>query len=470
MKQLQEKWVKLQNLSGALFLFDIEKKRFMLNANTCRFFEIDGPMAALIANINLGADISTAKQDYQDKFPEQNIEETLNELFTLYSQGFITGEDHFMEKPPKTPKATTSLCLIMATDCNLRCRYCFAEGGSYKHSRQLMSAKVAENAVDFLMKKSGWLRNLELSFFGGEPCLNFNVIKRTVEYAEKAAQSHQKKVNFNITTNATLLNEENMDFFLAHDFGFIVSIDGPKEVNDKFRVFPSGSGSHDVVVSRLKELLSKYPQLKDKVTIRATFTEQTTQITATLDYLKGLGFKNISIEPVISKNQNCQISQKAVAEVMDEYDKAAKYYVESIKRGEAYQFFHMHQMFFQVAEGQRRFTQCGAGAGYLAVDPEGEVYPCHRLVGDKRYLMGNVSDSTLNPELTRVFAQASIVEKAECKGCWARYVCGGGCHATAILFNDQILKPHSVECTLMQHRIKLGAWIYSQIKNPNSSY
>jgi uncharacterized protein len=457
-----EKWNSLLDLKDSPFLFDVENKKFLFDVNTCNFCEIDAEVGYAVLCILKGTCFSDLQTEFARLFPQSRLEEVIKELHMLYLTRFLSTDDRLSRVRQRHNSFVSALCLIMATDCNLRCKYCFAEGGNYNHPRKLMSSAVAKKAIDFLVDNSG--KQVEVSFFGGEPLLNFEVIKQTVDYAENVGTKSGKKFSFNITTNATLLNSEIMDFLFAHDFSYVISIDGPEEVNDLLRVFPNGSGTYDLIVSKLKEFIRRHPSVKEKITLRGTFTSQTSDITRSLYHLKQLGFKDISLEAVATEDERFQINGNNLNHILREYDRTAKGYLETIKSGEELRFFHMHQLFFQVAQGTQRVTQCGAGSGYLAVDPDGAIYPCHRLVGDFEFIMGNVFEGTLNPKIVKMFKCATVNDKQDCRECWARYICGGGCHATAIQFNKNILSPYRVECELMKHRIKLGAWIYSNLE------
>jgi uncharacterized protein len=459
-----QKWDSLGDLKDCLFLFDVENKKFMFNENTCNFCEIDAPVGRVVSCILAGTSFRDMEAEFVRLFPQESLKEVLDELHTLQLKRFITADDRLSRIGERRRRFVSALCLIMATDCNLRCKYCYAGGGNYKHPRKLMNTVVAEKSIDFFVGNSGRLAPLEVSFFGGEPLLNFEVIKDTVHYAEKVGPQHGKKFSFTVTTNGTLLTPEMMDFFVEHDFSYIISIDGPKELNDLFRVFPSGCGTYDMVISKLREFTGRHPNVYRKITLRGTFTSQTKDITKSLYHLKQLGFKDISLETAATEDESFQINENNMSSILEEYDKTAKAYLETIKSGDDLRFFHMHQLFFQVAEGTQRITQCGAGFGYLAVDPDGTIYPCHRLVGDSRFTMGSVFQNTLDPKIVEMFERSTVNHKQDCRKCWARYICGGGCHATALQFNKDILQPYKIECELMKHRIKLGAWIYSQLE------
>ncbi|PVX24173.1 MAG: hypothetical protein CW691_08420 [Candidatus Bathyarchaeum sp.] len=458
-----EKWNKLLELKDSLYQFDFENRNYLIDTNSCNFCEIDLNAKQLVSQITKGTSFNKMKEGCSDLFSYDSLVEVLDELFMLYSNGFLVSQNKVSTINELKDQPVSTLCLIMATDCNLRCRYCFAKGGSYNLTRKKMSSYVAETSVDFLLANSWRKKSLSLSFFGGEPLLNLDVIKRTVRYAKKMGKKHKKKFSFNITTNGTILNQDIMDFLVKNDFGIIISLDGPKEVNDKQRVFPNGSGTYELVANNLEKFVKRYPKMRHKITIRGTITIKTKDISKSLYHLKKLGFSIMSLETVMTQNTEFEINDENISKIFREYNKVAKRYLESLKTGDNFSFFHLHQMFFQVSEGTQRISQCGAGVGYLSIDPEGEIYPCHRFVGDSRFVMGTVFHNEVDPKIKDVFRHSSVNNKEDCKNCWAKYICGGGCHATAIQFNDDILKPHKIECELMKHRIKLGTWIYSQL-------
>lgn len=449
----------------SLYLFDVKDRMYLLDKNSCYFCEITSQMKNVLASLVQGMSLDQMREEYIRLFPDHSINEVLGELTYLFSSGLIASEDIVSRLVENKSHLISALCLILASDCNLRCKYCFADGGSYSLKRKKMAPEIAAKSVDILFENSGRRRVVALSFFGGEPLMNFETLQYCVEYSEMLCKKYDKRISYNLTTNATLLNAEMMDFFIKHDFSYIISLDGSKEENDKFRVKPNGTGTYDSVVAKLNEFIMHNQQVKDKVTIRATFTSETKNISQSLYHLKELGFKNISIEPCFSKNGDFQLCDANLNKIKDEYNRVAEQYLVSLQKGDKFSFFHMHQLFFQVAEGTKRTAQCGAGSGYLTIDPDGNIYPCHRLVGDSRYAMGSVISKKLDRNVRKIFQLASVSSKTECESCWAKYICGGGCHATAIKFNDNILKPFNIECELMKHRIKLGAWLYSKLQD-----
>jgi uncharacterized protein len=459
---LERKWSDLLRLQQSVHTFRVKNKHFCFDVHKCSFFEIDAPTSAVLQAI---LDQRPWQETIAGPGGEVGCEkfvEAVDELHLLQEEGHFQAEDT-LSRRRRLNTSLGSLCLIMATDCNLRCKYCFAHGGDYSKERKKMDFAVARKAVDYLIEKSGNRKDLAISFFGGEPLLNFGTIQRAVRYAREAASRRKKTVDFSITTNGTLLNDEMMSFFLAEGFSFIVSLDGPPDINDLYRVNRNGKGTYRRVVERLSRYSELYPDFKKKVTIRGTFPGESPDLVRSLEHLVSLGFSSISLEPTTMATAEFAVSEEHLEPLLGEYDRVADFYARCLRNGKHFSFFHILQLFEQVAEGPRRITQCGAGSGYLAIDPDGNIYPCHRIVANSKYLLGSVLGNTMNMPVQTLFREASVPYKKKCRQCWARYICGGGCHATAIHFHDDILEPYGIECTLMQHRIKLGAWVYSEL-------
>lgn len=392
------------------------------------------------------------------------LNEILDELDELVTTGLLSDDKKTTWPAASNVPAITTLALIMATDCNLRCRYCYADDGTYHQQRSLMDISVARQSVDFLVRKSRQSKEVGISFFGGEPMLNFRCMEKVVPYATEQFEKNGKECTFGITTNGTLLTPAKVKFMEDHHFSYIISIDGRPEIHDKNRILPDNTGSYKSVIRRLETLANAFPDFYDKVTIRATFTGQDHDLVSCLSHLHSLGFSRISIESCSAVPKHFGITAENLDEVLADYDFVAQWYLEQLKSEDKFSFNHFTQLLEQVAEGTRRISQCGAGRGYLAVSPAGVLYPCHRLVGNRSFAMGSVFTGT-NPEIQHLFGSATVPYKPKCLSCWARYICGGGCHATAIQFNQNILQPYEIECSLMKHRIKLGAWLFSQLSD-----
>lgn len=461
---LDRQWSDLKRLQQSVYVFHIKGKWFCFDVHSCAFCEIDAPTSAILKALLEEKSWEEAVSGFGSDDGLEKCAEIINELHILQKESYFQVEDTLTRKR-RLNASVGSLCLIMATDCNLRCKYCFADGGNYSKERKKMGLAVARKAVDFLLDKSGHRQELAISFFGGEPLLNFAAIHGTVLYAKDAAAARKKKIDFSITTNGTLFNDEMMAFFLAEGFSFIVSLDGPPDINDRFRVSKNDQGSYRLVVDKLSRYSELYPEFKERVTIRGTFASDKPELVRSLEHLVSLGFTSISLEPTTMATAAYAVTGENLGLLLDEYDRVADFYVRCLQNGQDFSFFHILQLFHQVAEGPQRITQCGAGSSYLAIDPDGKIYPCHRIVANDKYQLGSIFGNTMNMPVQTLFREASVPYKEKCRKCWARYICGGGCHATAIHFHDNIMEPYDIECTLMQHRIKLGAWVYSELAN-----
>lgn len=461
-------WNRLKRIAPHTKVFNVMGRNLCFNSITCFFCEIDEPTAAVFHELSIDASYDDVLLRFSQNPLLPPLDEIVSELMVLVESGYLSADDGLLEPPKNSVPTLTTLSLIMATDCNLRCRYCYADEGTYHRPRSLMDISTAKRAVDFLIRKSHRAKEVGISFFGGEPLLNYDCITQLVPYAIDRFECNGQRCSFSITTNGTLLTVDKVAFFEKYNFGYIVSLDGPQNINDQNRIFPDGTGSYDSVMRRLSQLADAYSGFSHKVTIRATFTGKDHDLVSSLSHLRTVGFSKISLESCSPVPKHLAIDKENLSDVLTDYDAAAKWYLEQLQSGDRFAFYHMHQLFFQVAEGTKRISQCGAGRGYLAVAPDGVLYPCHRLVGDETYAMGSVFTGA-DSKIQSLFGSVSVPYKQQCRSCWARYICGGGCHATAVQFNHDILQPFDVECELMKYRIKLGAWLYAQLTNNKGS-
>lgn len=344
------------------------------------------------------------------------------------------------------------MCLNVSHLCNLRCEYCFADGGTYNGAAENMSLDVARKAIDMIVSKSANRHNLEVDFFGGEPLLNFDVVKKTVEYARSIEKAHNKNFRFTITTNAMLLNDEIIDFFNKEMYNVVVSIDGRRSVHDCVRKTASGKGSFDTAIKnalRFKQLR------KGQYYIRGTYTALNKDFSQDVLFLNDLGFDQLSIEPVVlPENHRLAIKKEDSEQLKAEYDKLAEAYVERRKGEKWFNFFHFMLDIYNGPCESKRLVGCGAGNDYVAVAPNGNIYPCHQFDGEKDYVIGNVLDGTFNTEIPKFFAENNLLKKDKCRNCWAKYYCSGGCAANAIKYGGGINKPYELSCELMRKRIE----------------
>lgn len=346
-----------------------------------------------------------------------------------------------------------ALCLHIAHDCNLACKYCFAEEGEYHGRRAIMSYEVGKQALDFLVANSGSRVNLEVDFFGGEPLMNWQVVKDLVAYGRSLEEPNHKKFRFTITTNGVLLNDEVMEFVNKEMDNVVLSIDGRKEVHDNMRPFRGGQGSYDLIVPKFQKLAESRQQMNYYV--RGTYTHFNKDFSQDVLHLADLGFQQISVEPVVAEPKDAYaITQEDLPVLKEEYDKLAVELLKRRKEGTPVNFFH----FMIDLEGgpcvAKRLSGCGSGTEYLAVTPWGDLYPCHQFVGQDKFLMGNVYDGVSNTEIQDEFKCCNVYAKDKCKKCFAKFYCSGGCAANSYNFHGNINDAYDIGCELQKKRIE----------------
>ena len=354
-----------------------------------------------------------------------------------------------------------ALCLHIAHDCNLACKYCFAEEGEYHGRRAIMSYEVGKKALDFLIANSGQRRNLEVDFFGGEPLMNFQVVKDLVRYGREQEKIHNKHFRFTLTTNGLLLDEEVMAFVNEEMDNVVLSIDGRKEVNDFMRPSRNGKGSYDIILPKFIQLAESRNQTKYYV--RGTFTRNNLDFSKDVMHLAELGFKQISMEPVVSlPEEPYAITKEDIPTICEEYDKLAKYMIQTKKEGKGFNFFHFMVDLSGGPCVAKRLSGCGSGTEYLAVTPWGDIYPCHQFVGEEEFLLGNVDEGIKRDDLVEEFKYCNVYSKEECKKCFARYYCSGGCAANSYKFNDDINDVYHIGCELQRKRIECAIMLKAE--------
>lgn len=352
-----------------------------------------------------------------------------------------------------------ALCLNVAHTCNMKCTYCFAKQGDFGGRPGLMPLETAKRALDFLAAKSGEVRNLEVDFFGGEPLLNFDVVKETVAYGRELEKLWGKRFNFTLTTNALLLDEEALDYLISHDISLILSLDGRKEVNDRHRVLNNGQGSYDLIVPHIIMTRDRKPA---SFYVRGTFTRENLDFAQDFKHIVDLGIDALSLEPAVGEDEVFAIQKEDLPYVLREYENLTRLLLKYHEEGRDILFFHYNLDLQKGPCLAKRITGCGAGYEYLAVTPEGDIYPCHQFIGNHLYLMGNVKDGEINEQIRNIFASNNLNNKETCMECWARYFCGGGCHANNLRRNGDISVPDEVSCIM--HRKRIEGAIYLDIR------
>ncbi len=351
-----------------------------------------------------------------------------------------------------------AMCLHVAHDCNLRCKYCFASTGDFGVGRKLLDEATGKKAIDFLLENSKGRRNIELDFFGGEPLMNMEVVKYVVAYARSKEKEYNKNFRFTITTNGVLLNDEITEFLNKEMSNVVLSIDGRKETNDRFRPAINGKGSYDIIVPKFKELVEKRGQ--DQYYVRGTFTKYNLDFASDVMHLNELGFDQISVEPVVSPSTvDYALTEKELPQIYAEYEKLAKEMIERKKAGTGFNFFHFMLDLEQGPCAIKRLRGCGCGNEYVAVTPDGDIYPCHQFVGMEDWKMGSVYDGKINLDMKENFAKANVYSKEECRQCWAKFYCSGGCNANNLQYAGDILTPHKISCDLEKKRLECAIMI-----------
>lgn len=408
--------------------------------------------------------ISEVCQKHSD-ISEDEVLEVLEDIKQLKDEGKLFTEDKYLpiaSELQTRPTVLKALCLHIAHDCNLACKYCFAGEGEYCGDRSLMSFEVGKRALDYLIDHSGTRKNLEVDFFGGEPLMNFEVVKQLVEYARSREKDSGKNFRFTLTTNGILLDEEVMDFANKEMHNVVLSIDGRKETNDRMRVSRSGKGSYDIILPKFLEMAKRRNQ-KDYY-IRGTYTHYNTDFSKDILHLADLGFEQLAMEPVVaSPDKDYAIKPEDVPVLCDQYEKLAVEMLRRHRNGNGFTFFH----YMIDLEGgpciYKRVAGCGVGTEYMAVTPWGDFYPCHQFVGDPKYLMGNVYDGVTNSEVCQEFKKCNVYARPECNDCFARLFCSGGCAANAYHSTGSVTGIYELGCELHRKRIECAIMLNAAI-------
>lgn len=387
---------------------------------------------------------------------ESDVKEIFDDLEELRKSGKLFTEDEFANVAfdfKKRQSVVKALCLHVAHDCNLACKYCFAGEGEYKGDRALMSYDVGKRAFDFLVENSGTRHNLEVDFFGGEPLMNWDVVKKLVAYGHELEKTHDKKFRFTLTTNGVLLDDEVIEFANREMSNVVLSLDGRKEVHDRLRTTANGKGSYDLILPKFIKMAEKRGQ-KDYY-IRGTYTHYNTDFTSDILHMADLGFKEISIEPVVADpKEPYALKNEDLPKLLSEYDRLA---VEMLKRRRAGNGFNFYHYMIDLTGGPcivKRISGCGVGTEYMAVTPCGDFYPCHQFVGDPDFLMGNVYDGITNANVRDTFKLCNVYAHEECKTCFARLYCSGGCAANAYHATGSVNGIYELGCELHRKRIE----------------
>ena len=395
------------------------------------------------------------------RLSEKDILDCIKDIDTLKAKKQLFCEDIYADKADTLKNKNNvikALCLHVAHTCNLSCSYCFAGQGKYKGERAIMSFDVAKRAIDFLVENSGTRRNLEVDFFGGEPLMNFEVVKETVKYARSIEKEASKNFRFTLTTNGVLLDDAVTEFCNREMNNVVLSLDGRREVHDRFRKDYKGQGSYDVIVPKFLDFVKKRGD--KSYYIRGTYTHKNTDFTNDILHMADLGFRELSMEPVVcAPSDECALTKEDLPVLFEQYELLAKEMIKRESEGRGFTFYHY---MIDLENGPciyKRISGCGSGTEYMAVTPWGELYPCHQFVGDESYSLGNIYDGVTNTELREKFKKCNAYSRPECRDCWAKLYCSGGCAANAYHATGDIGSIYSYGCELFKKRMECAIMI-----------
>ncbi len=435
-------------------VFHYKDHYYIFDTGSASLHECD-EKGALLMREKLGEAVDASSVTPQER---KEYEEDFAEL---EKQGLLFKEEVCVY-PPKSDEVK-ALCLHICHDCNLRCRYCFADEGAYHAMREFMSLETAKKAIDFLIENSGDRKVLETDFFGGEPLMNFDVVKETVYYAKEQAAKRGKRFLFTLTTNGLLLKDNIADFLNKEFENVVLSLDGRREVHDAVRKTANGKGSFDLVIENLKNFVKIRG---DKhYYVRGTFTAKNLDFSKDVLFLADSGFESISMEPVVTDIPDLAITKEDLARVCDEYDVLCDKYLEYEAKGKGFNFFHFNVDLEGGPCLSKRVSACGAGNEYFSVVPNGDIYPCHQFAGDKDFRMGSVFDGKLDENIRNKFKNSCLFTRKKCDGCFAKFICSGGCSANNYHYNGDIDEPYEITCEMMKKRVENAMHILAVTKN-----
>lgn len=435
-----------------------------------RYLVLDVESGALHAVDRLGYDIAkvweergrdAVKPALAGKYPGEEIDEVLSELSELEAEGSWDAPAQAYQ-PLQGENVIKAMCLHVAHDCNLRCDYCFAGKGAYHSCKALMPLEVGKAALDFLMARSGDRTNLEVDFFGGEPLMNFAVVKALVAYGRELEGQFGKKIAFTMTTNCLLIDQEVVDFCREEIHNVVISLDGRREVHDGVRHTLAGGGSYEVLLPKAQALGLARQRDGQEYYVRGTFTHRNLDFAQDVLSLADAGFEQVSVEPVVlGEGDPLAIVEEDLPRIYAEYDRLADIILEREREGKWFNFFHFMVDLENGPCLAKRMSGCGAGCEYAAVTPQGEIYPCHQFVGQPEYAMGNVLTGEYDRNIRETFAACHVGNKPDCQACWAKYHCSGGCAANAVQYGGGLDKPYRLACEMQRKRLEIALDLYS---------
>lgn len=429
---------------------------FVLDVNTGAVHVVDELVYDLVDDNGL-RDKDIIINELKSKYDEKEISEAYDEIKQLVDEDMLYTKDLYEDIAHSSMDDRDyikAVCLNIIHGCNLRCKYCFADEGEYHGHKGVMDLETAKRAIDYVVKRSGPRKNIEIDLFGGEPTLIMDTIKDIIKYARDNEKKWNKNIRFTMTTNATLLDDEMMEFMDKEMGNIILSLDGRKQVNDNVRIKVDGSGSYEDILPNIKKMVEK--RNKDKMFyVRGTFTRDNTDFYEDVMEMVKEGFREISIEPVVLPDEHSlSLREEDLDTIFENYDKLYEEMARRKREGDEFRFYHFNVDLNGGPCVYKRISGCGAGFEYVAITPQGDVYPCHQFVGKEEYKLGTIFDDTYDKDLGMKFKKAHIYNKPKCRECWARFYCSGGCQANNINFNGDINVPYEIGCKMQKKRIE----------------
>ena len=426
--------------------------------------EVAYDIIAMFEQNDRAAVTAAMREKYADRadITDTDIEECYDQVLELKAAGKLFAPDTFKPMAGKLKEKTAgvvkALCLHIAHTCNLNCAYCFASQGKYHGERAVMSFEVGKRALDFLIENSGTRRNLEVDFFGGEPLMNFEVVKQLVAYARSIEKEHNKNFRFTLTTNGVLVDDEVIEWANRECSNVVLSLDGRKEIHDAYRVDYAGNGSWDRIVPKFQKFVQARGG-KDYY-MRGTFTHANPDFLTDIQQMLDLGFTELSMEPVVcAPGDPAELTQEDLPIVLDQYEKLAELMLKRDKEGKPFTFYHY---MIDLTGGPciyKRISGCGSGTEYMAVTPWGDLYPCHQFVGEEKFKLGNIWDGVTNKETQCEFANCNVYARPECADCWAKLYCSGGCAANAYHSTGSVTGVYKYGCELFRKRMECAIMV-----------
>ncbi len=454
----------MEELKPMIHKFKMKETYFCLDVNSGIVHVID-ELTDNVLDIYDGSNREEIFRIFKDRESPEELQELLDDLDSLIEQEmlFAPMSEDFKVVAEEKP-IVKALCLNIAHDCNLACKYCFASQGDYGGvKRELMSFDVAKRAVDFLIQMSGPRQHCEIDFFGGEPLMNWNVVKQTVEYVESIQEAHNKIFKLTLTTNGMLLTQDKIDYLNEHNLSLVLSLDGRETVHNSMRPSAGGTDTYQTVA---KNLVNAVQQREGReYYVRGTYTHKNLDFTKDVMAMSDLGFVHLSMEPVVGKEGDYVLREEDIPRLKEEYERLADIYLQRQKegKGDEFNFFHFNMDLYRGPCMSKRLRGCGAGHEYMAVVPNGDIYPCHQFVGKDGYILGNVFEGLKNFDIPHTFRNTHVMTKPICAACWAKFFCSGGCHANNETFAGTIAEPYELSCELQKKRIECALMIQAAL-------